>query len=94
MIRGTLKACPLCGRETIRILHQPFVARKSMSKSRFGAGGPKYTKERSDVLSGCDACGKTLKEVEKSLEGKEERNHDEMIERLRKRGLPLVIGSV
>jgi len=88
-----LTSCPFCGKETIRILHQPFVARKSMSKSRFGSGGPVYTKERSDVLSGCEACGKSQKEVENALEGKQERSHEERMERFRKRGLPLVLGS-
>jgi len=93
MTSEKLTNCPFCGKETIRILHQPFVARKSMSKSRFGAGGPKYTKERSDVLSGCEACGKSQKEVQKALEGKEVRSHEERMERLKKRGLPLVLGS-
>lgn len=88
-----LTNCPFCGKETIKILHQPFVSRKSMSKSRFGSGGPVYTKERLEVLSGCDACGKSLKEVQKALGGKEERSHEEKIERLKKRGLPLVLGS-
>ncbi len=92
MASEKLTNCPFCGKETIRILHQPFVSRKSMSKSRFGSGGPVYTKERSDVLSGCEACGKSQKEVEMKLEGKEERSHEERMERLRKRGLPLVIG--
>jgi 4-hydroxy-3-methylbut-2-en-1-yl diphosphate synthase IspG/GcpE len=93
MASEILTNCPFCGKETIKILHQPFVARKSMSKSRFGSGGPVYTKERFEVLSGCEACGKTQKEVEKMLEGKQERSHEERMERLKKRGLPLVIGG-
>lgn len=93
MVEEKLTNCPFCGKETIKILHQPFVARKSMSKSRFGSGGPVYTKEKFEVLSGCEACGKTQKEVEKALEGKEERTHNERMERLKRRGLPLVIGG-
>lgn len=93
MKNETMTNCPFCNKETIKILHQPFIVRKSMSKSRFGAGGPVYTKERFDVLSGCDACGKSQKEVQKALDGGEERSHEEKIERLKKRGLPLVIGS-
>lgn len=89
----TLTNCPYCGKETIKILHQPFVSRKSMSKSRFGTGGPVYTKERFEVLSGCEACGKSQKEVQTALEGKKERSHEEKIERLKKRGLPLIIGN-
>lgn len=93
MVKETLTDCPFCGKLTIRIFHQPFIARKSMSKSRFGSGGPIYTKERSDVLSGCEACGKSQEEVQKRLEGKEERSHEERMERFKKRGLPLVLGS-
>jgi len=87
----TITNCPFCGRETIKIFHQPFVARKSMSKSRFGTGGPKFTKERFDVMSGCDSCGKSQKEVQKALEGRNERTYEEKIERLKRRGLPLII---
>jgi len=64
-----------------------------MSKSRFGAGGPRYTKERFEVLSGCELCGKSKKEVQTALEGKKEISHEELLERLKKRGLPLVLGS-
>lgn len=85
--------CPFCGKETIKILHQPFVARKGMSKSRFGSGGPVFTKEKSDVLSGCEACGKSQKEVEKAMNGVAPISHEERLERLKKRGLPLVIES-
>jgi hypothetical protein len=85
--------CPFCDRLTIHIIHQPFVARKSMSKSRFGAGGPVYTKERFEVISGCEVCGKSKKEVQAALDGKRELSHEERIERLKKRGLPLVLGS-
>ena len=84
--------CPFCKKLTITVLHQPFVARKSITKSRFGAGGPVFTKERTDVYSGCDACGKSLKEVEKELnnEGKV-KSHEERLKRLRESGLPTKI---
>jgi len=93
MVTETLTECPFCGKKTIHIFHQPFVSRKSMSKSRFGTGGPVFTKERFDVLSGCDACEKTQKEVDKALSGKVERSHEERLEIFRKRGLPLVLCS-
>lgn len=85
--------CPFCGEETIHIVHQPFVARKSLSMSRFGTGGPRYTKESFKILSGCDLCSKTRKEVEKALEGTERLKHADRIDMLKKRGLPLVLGS-
>ena len=93
MVQEKTLNCPFCNKSTIRILHQPFVVRKSMSKSRFGAGGPRYTKERFEVLSGCELCGKSKKEVQTALEGKKEISHEELLERLKKRGLPLVLGS-
>jgi hypothetical protein len=83
--------CPFCKKAKIHLVHQPFIARKSMSKSRFGSGGPKYTKESFKVLSGCESCGKTKKEVQAALEGKKEITYEERLERLKKRGLPLVL---
>jgi transcription elongation factor Elf1 len=93
MVEEKITNCPFCGKETIKILHQPFVARKSMSKSRFGTGGPVYTKEKFEVLSGCEACGKSQKEVAKALEGKKSMTHAERITMLKKGGLPLVLES-
>jgi len=45
MTRGLEKLiveCPFCKKKTITVLHQPFVARKSLSKSRFGTGVPYF----------------------------------------------------
>jgi hypothetical protein len=94
MVQEKTLNCSFCNKSTIRILHQPFVARKSISKSRFGAGGPVYTKERFEVLSGCEACGKSKKEVQAALEGKKEVSSEERLERLKKRGLPLVLRTL
>jgi len=91
MVEEKVVNCPFCDKLTIHIIHQPFVSRKSMSKSRFGAGGPRYTKERAEVLSGCDACGKTKREVQSVLNGEKKISHNERMERLKKRGLPLVL---
>ena len=85
--------CPFCKQLTIKMLHQPFVARKSMTKSRFGAGGPVYTKERTEVLSGCEACGKSLKEVDEALNNPKSVSHEERLKRLREAGLPTKIES-
>ncbi len=51
--------CPSCKKKTITVVHQPFVTLENMSKCRFGIGGPVYTKEKTEVLSGCSACGKS-----------------------------------
>jgi len=93
MFKEKVANCPFCGELTIHVLHQPFMVRKSMSKSRFGCGGPVYTKERYEVISGCEACSKSKKESQAALEGEKEVSHEERLERLNKRGLPLVLGK-
>jgi hypothetical protein len=92
MVEEKLVNCPFCRQLTIKILHQPFVARKGITKSRFGAGGPVYTKEKDEVLSGCENCGKTQEEVEKELNGEgRPLPHEERLKRLREAGLPTKI---
>jgi len=94
MVEERLIICPFCKQLTIKVLHQPFVARKGLTKSRFGAGGPVYTKEKTEVFSGCSSCGKSLKEVKDALgdEGKG-KPHEERLKRLRASGLPTKIVS-
>jgi hypothetical protein len=92
MVEEKLVNCPFCKQMTVKILHQPFVARKGLTKSRFGAGGPVYTKEKTEVLSGCDACGKSQKEVEKELDGEgSTKSHEERLKRFQAMGLPTKI---
>lgn len=85
--------CPFCEKESVKVLHQPFVSRKNMSKSRFGSGGPVFTKEKTEILSGCSECGKTQKEIVDEMNGKKKMSHEERIAMFKKRGLPLVIGG-
>jgi len=94
MAEEKLTNCPFCKKLTIKIIHQPFVARKGLTRSRLGSGGPIYTREKSDVMSGCEACGKSLKEVEEVLndEGKG-KSHEERLKRLQESGLPTKIVS-
>jgi len=89
MTRETLTNCPFCGKLTIKILHIPFVANTFASKCRAGGRNTVIQKERFDVLSGCDACGKSRKEVENTLNNKEDKiSHEERIRRIRESGLP------
>ena len=84
--------CPYCGKPTIKILHQPFVARKNMTKSRLGSGLPVFTKERSEILCGCEACGKSKRDIEKALDnGNKGKSHEERLKRLKDAGLPTMI---
>ena len=92
MAEERLTNCPFCKQLSIKILHQPFVARKGITRSRFGAGGPVYTKEKTEVLSGCSECGKSKDDVEKELNGEgRTKSHEERLKRLREMGLPTKI---
>lgn len=92
MVEEMIISCPFCKEQTVKVLHQPFVVTKSLSKSRFGAGGPRYSKEKTDVLSGCEKCGKTLKDIEDVLnDDKPKRSHEERLARLKAAGLPMMI---
>lgn len=62
--------CPFCQKQTIKVLEKP--AHRSFRKSRgSGVSNTYSTVVKGDylVLTGCSSCGKTLKEVEKSLFG-------------------------
>ncbi len=94
MVEERLVNCPFCKQMTIKIIHQPFVARKGLTKSRFGAGGPVYTKEKTEVLSGCSGCGKSKNDVEKELNSEgSTKSHEERLKRMREMGLPMKIVS-
>ena len=84
----TLTTYPFCGKLTITILHIPFVANTFTSKCRAGGRTTRYQKERFNVLSGCEACGKSQKEVQDELDGKKGIPHEERIKRLQQAGLP------
>ena len=87
--------CPFCGKQTITILHIPFVSKTFTSKSRAGGKVTRIQKERYNVMSGCSECGKSQKEVEKALNtGKtREESHEERLKRVRDAGLPTIIQS-
>ena len=85
--------CPFCNRETIEALYTPRTKRKSLARCRTGSGSMIYTKEKYEVLSDCPNCGKSKKEIQRTLNqgtGKS-LSHKEMLERLKKAGLPTKI---
>ena len=86
--------CPFCGKMTITILHIPFVTNTFTSKCRAGGKNTIIQKERFDVLSGCEACGKSKKEVEKALNKGKQIPHEERLKRAKKSGLPVMIESI
>jgi hypothetical protein len=89
MVEERIVNCPFCGKMTVKVLHQPFVARANLTKSRLGSGMPRYTKEKTEVLSGCGGCGKSREDVEKYFNKEKEVTPDEhkkRLERLRAAG--------
>ncbi|MEM7822922.1 MAG: hypothetical protein QW703_01575 [Candidatus Aenigmatarchaeota archaeon] len=47
--------------------------------------------ESYEILSGCEKCGKSLKEIKDAYEGKKKITKDELLKRLRDAGLPTKI---
>ena len=89
MNQKALSNCPFCHKLTIKILHIPFVANTITSKCRAGGRTTTYQRERFNILSGCDACGKTKKDIEDSFDGKNSHvSHEDRIKRLQGAGIP------
>ena len=88
MVSEGLTDCPFCGSHTIKILHIPFVANTFASKCRAGGRNTVIQKSDDKVLSGCENCGKSQKEVEKALNEGKEISHEERIKRMKESGLP------
>jgi hypothetical protein len=86
--------CPFCHEKTIVVFRIP--SHKEPVTSRISGGGKTMYKTVPEVYhfySGCETCGKSKKQVRDAYEGKEKRTHKERLERLKKRGLPLVLDS-
>ena len=92
MVSEQLTNCPFCGKLTIKILHIPFVVNKFSSGCRAGGKRTFVQEEKLNILSGCDECGKSQKEVEKALnDGTDKITHEERIRRIKESGLPTVM---
>ena len=85
--------CPFCKQKTINVIHieETFSAKRT----RIRAGrSTKYVKspERYEILvEKCSNCGKSKKEIEKSLKQGKELSNEEIIRRMKEAGLPLKI---
>ena len=86
--------CPFCGKKVIKALHFGSYLQAHVSRISSGAKTT-YSRvpDKHKILSDCPECGKSKKDITDRLEGKTQRSHEERIERLRQRGLPLVIES-
>ena len=82
--------CPFCEKDTIDAIYIPPVLQSATSRTSAKSITKFYqTKEKYEIQSGCSNCGKSQKEVEKTLkEGKEDTKKEKKImERLKSQGL-------
>ncbi|MBU5687907.1 MAG: hypothetical protein KQA31_00655 [Candidatus Aenigmarchaeota archaeon] len=83
--------CPFCGYEKIKANFYPSVLQTAVSRSAAKGSVTKFyrTKEKYEVLSDCEKCGKKAKEIEKALkEGIKDPEKEKKIEdRLKQQGL-------
>jgi uncharacterized protein (DUF2225 family) len=88
--------CPFCRIGKVKTLHkESFMQSDPVRISGRRSNKSYYRPETYEVLDKCPNCGKTKKEIQKAIDtGKnKELTHEERIEMLKKRGLPLVLGS-
>jgi len=85
--------CPFCGKQTVKAIHYPSMLQASSSRSAAAGRKIKYyrTKEKYEIASGCSACGKSEKEIQKALKKRSVKDYTKRIEELRKAGLPTEI---
>jgi sarcosine oxidase delta subunit len=88
--------CPFCGKGKIKTFYKEGYRQAHTSRISGRQATRSFQRpETYEVLEDCPVCGKTKKEIQKAFEtGKtKEMTHEERIEMLKKRGLPLVIGE-
>jgi len=84
--------CPFCGKQTIKALYYPPVLQAKSSRCSAGRKTKFYIKgERYEILSGCSACGKSLKDVRRAFKkGERKVPQERVVEKLRELGLSAV----
>jgi len=88
--------CPFCKRGEIETVYFPSVLHKR--KGTWGGYKPTFKRSADDMIvtsAKCPNCGKSGKEIQKSLkkESIREVSHDERLKRLQEAGLPTKIVS-
>jgi len=86
--------CPFCNKLTIEAIYKPSYLGHHTSRILAGAKTTYFrVPESYEILSGCSACGKSKKEVQKAFDtgATKELSHEERLKRLKKSGLPLKI---
>ena len=84
--------CPFCDEGKIKVRHVPALKKEQFATgSAFSKRTTTHTKEHYYVQGDCPNCGKSKEEIRKVFERKEESKsikHSELLERLKKAGLP------
>lgn len=80
--------CPFC-KAKIKVLFKPSMLQFKVSRIAAGTKRTPYkTEEKYEILvEKCPRCGKSKKEIEKTLKHGKELNNDEVLKRLREAGL-------
>jgi len=85
--------CPFCEKAKIKVFHKEGYYQARVSRISAGAKTTRHwVPDQYMVLEDCPNCGAKKKDIEAMLEGRyqKKRSREEIIERLKKRGLPLV----
>lgn len=95
MISGKARIeCPFCHKVEVVAFHKPSYLQAHTSRISAGAK-TKYVRmpESYFVQSDCPNCGATKKDIQDYYDGKYKKKmtHEERLEMLKKRGLPLVL---
>ena len=86
--------CPFCSKCNVKTFHkESYMQARTSHISSGGKTQYHHVPDYYEVLENCPNCGAKKKDIQAVFDGKykEKRTHEERLERLRKRGLPLVI---
>jgi sarcosine oxidase delta subunit len=88
--------CPFCGKAKVKVFHKEGYMQAKTSRISAGARVTRHAvSDYYEILEDCPNCGAKRKNMQDFFEGKYKKkiSHEERIEMLKKRGLPLIVGS-
>lgn len=93
--RGEIELdCPFCGKAKVKVFHKEGYMQAKTSRISAGARVTRHAiPDYYEILEDCPSCGAKKKDIQDFFEGKYRKkiSHEERIEMLKKRGLPLVL---
>jgi len=83
--------CPFCKENVLKAIHkeQTFKSQKIRITSGRSTNNIKSPARTEIISESCPNCGKTKKEIEKALKEGKQVSREQIIERMKKAGLPL-----